>query len=321
MARHSTSGQDPVGTSPAPLGIANYGSPNVTSSILRQAGATYWLGGSQLPSPARMQGRSRFLPSLNVGATLKSQGGCSGDCTNGGRLNISWMDSTASRAVESTASPGGYYVVGNEVDDYFSDDVAPTQAAYGAQLDAWVKALRKYDPEAHVVGPNFTPWVGGPCGGDSAICYPWGQPEQWWAQFLAAYRAAHGGSKPPFAYLSIHAYPTCNTETPGDTTAVDDYSRQAVADGYPAAVWITEAALCFYEPASTPLTGAQQKDVTTFVSAYRHDPRVGRFYYFTQTYPGYDDTATTPSLSIRAVFTADGSDTEVASAIAASSGR
>jgi hypothetical protein len=291
----------------------------MTPPILREAGATTWLGGSQLDSSAQGRFRQRFLPTLNVGATLKSQGGCSGDCTNGGALNLSWMDATARRAVGSTGSPGGYYVVGNEVDDSFSDNVAPTQAAYGAQLDAWVAALRKYDPRAHIVGPNFTQWEGAVCGGESTICYPWGQPPQWWSQFLRAYRDAHNGARPPFAYMSIHAYPPCDTSSPADTAAVDNYSKQVASDGYPGSVWVTEAALCFHQPASTPLTTAQQQNVSKFVSAYRNDANVGRFYYFTQTYPGYDNTGSNPT-SIRATYTTDGSRTEVASALAASGG-
>jgi putative glycosyl hydrolase len=313
----SASDQRPRRATPAPLGIGNFGMPTMTSPMLRLAGATTWLGGSQVDAGVPPGLRQSFLPTLNVGATLRSQGGCSGDCTNGGVLNLSWIDATAHRAVESTASPGGYYVVGNEVDDAFSDDVAPTQAAYGAQLDAWVRALRRYDPRAHIVGPNFTQWEQGPCGGDSAVCYPWGQPREWWAQFRRAYQTAHAGASPPFAFMSIHAYPACNTGSPADTSAVDDFSKDVASDGYPAAVWVTEAALCFYQPASRPLTSAQQKAVTTFVSAFRNDPRVGRFYYFTQTYPGYDDSGTTPALSLRAVYTIDGSGTELASAIAA----
>jgi hypothetical protein len=305
----------PARASLAPLGIATFGSPSMTPSILRQAGATTWLGGSQLDSSSQRAYRQKFLPTLNVGATLKSQGGCSGDCTNGGTLNLPWMDSTARRAVESTGSPGAYYVVGNEVDDAFSDNVAPTQAAYGAQLDAWIAALRKYDPRAHIVGPNFTQWEGAECGGESTICYPWGQPPQWWSQFFGAYRNAHNGAGPPFSYMSIHAYLPCNTSSPADTAAVDDYSKRVVSDGYPSSIWVTEAALCFYQPASTPLTSAQQKDVSTFVSAYRNDPNVGRFYYFTQTYPGYDNTGTNPT-SMRAIYNADGSGTELASALA-----
>jgi Glycosyl hydrolase catalytic core len=314
--KRSTSHRERSAGSLAPLGMATFGSPAMTPSILHRAGATKWLGGSQLDSPVQMSFRQEFLPTLNVGATLKSQGGCAGDCTHGGTLNLPWIESTARRAVESTGSPGGYYVVGNEVDDSFSDNVAPTQAGYGTQLDAWVRALRKYDPRAHIVGPNFTQWEGAQCGGASTICYPWGQPPQWWSQFLRAYRESHGGAKPPFSYMSIHAYPPCNTHTPADTTAVDDYSRQVASDGYPGAVWVTEAALCFYQSASTPLTSTQQKDVTSFVSAYRKDPSVGRLYYFTHTYPGYDDGT---SLSLRAVYRTDGSGTELASAITAGS--
>ncbi len=310
----SAADPEPARASLATLGIANFGSPSMTPSILREAGATTWLGGSQLDSSGQRPFRQKFLPTLNVGATLKSQGGCSGDCTNDGTLNLQWMDSTARRAVDSTGSPGGYYVIGNEVDDSFSDNVAPTQAAYGAQLDTWVEALRKYDPRAHIVGPNFTPWEGAGCGGDSTICYPWGQPPQWWSQFLRAYRDAHDGANPPFTYMSIHAYPSCNTNSPADTTAVDDYSKQVASDGYPSSVWVTEAALCFNQPASTPLTHAQQNDVRTFVSAYRNDPRVGRLYYFTNTYPGYDNSQ--GGASLRAVYNGDGSGTELASAIA-----
>ena len=315
--RQSTSHKTLHAGSLAPLGIASFGSPTMTPSLLSHAGATYWLGGSQTDSTAQTNVRRSFLPTLNVGATLRAQGGCSGDCTNGGILNLSWIDSTAHRAVESTASPGGYYVVGNEVDDSFSDDVAPTQAAYGAQLDAWVKALRKYDRRAHIIGPNFTPWEGASCGGDSTICYPWGPPSQWWAKFSRAYRAAHGGASPPFAYMSIHVYPPCNTNSPANTKPVDDYSRQVASEGYPAVVWITEASLCFDQAASTPLTSTQRQDVTSFVSAYRNDPNVGRFYYFTQTYPGYDDSRATPPYSLRAVYETDGTPTEVAPALAA----
>lgn len=317
VAKRSSSSDRPVSRWPAPLGIATFGPPDMTPSMLRQAGATTWLGGSQIDGAARGGMRRTFLPTLNVGATLKSQGGCSGDCTNAGTLNLPWMDSTADRAVKSTASPGGYYVVGNEVDDSFSDDVAPTQAAYGNQLDAWVKALRKYDPRAHIVGPNFTPWEGAPCGGDSSACYPWGPPSKWWARFLVAYRAAHHGLNPPFSFMSLHAYPPCNTASPADTSPVDAFSKQVVSDGYPASIWITEAGLCFYQSASAPLSKAQQRDVTRFVSAYRHDRNVGRFYYFTKAYPGYDDPGTSPPQSFRAVYAPNGSGTELASAIAA----
>jgi hypothetical protein len=267
-----------------------------------------WLGGTQIIFQTQSGFKERFLPSLNVGKTLATQGGCSGDCTTGGTLNLAWMNATARTAVLSTSNPGGYYVVGNEVNDVYSDDAAPTQAAYGAQLDAWVAAIRQYDPLAHFVGPNFTSWEGVSCGSGPSGCYPWGEPKRWWSQFLVAYRAAHLGAQPPFSVMSVHVYPPCNADAPADTTGVDDFSRQVASDGFPAKVWVTEAALCFDQPISQSLSSDQEQQLSAFVDAYRSDPRVGRFYYLTLPYPG--------TLPFRSLFYADGGPTEVASTLA-----
>lgn len=292
----------------APLGIASFGTPAISRALLARAGATLWLGGSQITFATQNGFRRYFLPSLNVGKTLVAQGGCSGDGTSGGTLNAEWMDRTAALAVLSTASPGGWYVIGNEVEDSFSDCVAPTQAAYGAQLDAWIAALHAHDPQAHFVGPNFTAWDAAP----NSVAYPWGPPQRWWAQFRDAYRAAHGGVNPPFDVLSIHDYPAADSRP--TTAMVDHFAAQARADGYPAPVWITECALSFKQPASRPLSDTQQQMVTAFVNALRDDPIVGRVYYFTQTYPGHDNNG--PGDSLRSVFGLQGSPTEVAGALA-----
>jgi hypothetical protein len=298
----------------ADFGVASYGLPMITPAILARAGATTWLG---TYSVAQQGFKHRFLPSLNVGKTLAVQGGCTGDCTTGGRLNLSWMDATARTAVQSTGSPGGYYVVGNEVDSAFSDDVAPTQAGYGAQLDAWVDAIRKYDPQAHFVGPNLTGWeTGPPCGDGSAaqqpLCFSWGRPPEWWSRFLGAYRGAHHGANPPFSIMSIHAYPPCSDHATWNTKDVDDFSRQMAADGFPPVVWVTEAGVCFNQPASQALSASQREGVAAFVSAYRRDPRVGRLYYLTLRYPGLVLSAG----SVRSMFYTDGRETEVASSVA-----
>lgn len=50
-------------------------------------------------------------------------------------------------------SSGNYYGIGNEVDDYSSDDVAP--AVYVGQFDAWVNAIKQGDPSAKIVAPSI----------------------------------------------------------------------------------------------------------------------------------------------------------------------
>jgi len=286
---------------PSLFAIANYGGKQVAySGDLDQFNTRWWMGGQQLSDynnqRKMLQSGYHFLPSFNTGYMMRTQGYSSVSrstdkaadphscidtpCT----LNTQKMQTDAA-IVHSTIGDGGYYNVGNEVDNYYSDDVAP--AVYVGQFDAWVSAIKRVDPQAHIVAPSICSWSCCATTGTN----PWGTAGAWFKAFVSDYKRRHGGRKPPIDVLSMHLYNFDYKTAVTSVAAANDYVQEVqnfrnAADqlGYAGVpIWITELGF-MYKPNEALLTPAEARQMTRVLAELaQHSSALNleRLFYFT----------------------------------------
>lgn len=280
--------------------VANYGQQVAYSGDLDRFNTRWWMGGQQLADYNNQMKMLRsgyhFLPSFNTGYMMRTQRyssvppntdkvADSHSCIDTPcPLNTQKMQTDAA-IVHATIGDGGYYNVGNEVDNYYSDDVAP--AVYVGQFDAWVSAIKHVDPQAHIVAPSLDSWS---CCATTTT-NPWGTAGTWFKAFVSAYERQHGGRKPPIDVLSMHLYNFDYKMAVYSVDAADHYAQEVqnfrkAADqlGYVGVpIWITELGFR-YEPNGTSLTPAETRQMTRVLNQLAHDAPVlnlQRMFYFT----------------------------------------
>lgn len=308
-------------TRPSLFAVANYDSKQVAySKDLDQFNTKWWMGGQQLSDydnqRKMLQSGYHFLPSFNTGYMMRTQGYSSSvsrstDKTADPRscidtpcaLNTQKMQTDAD-IVHSTIGDGGYYNIGNEVDDSYSDDVAP--AVYAGQFDAWVSIIKRLDPRAHIVAPSIDSWS---CCANR-VSNPWGTAGTWFRAFVSDYQQQHGGRKPPIDVLSMHLYNFDYKTAVTSVAAANNYVQEAqnfrnAADqlGYAGVpIWITELGF-IYKPNETSLTPAETRQMTrvlTQLAQHAAALKLQRMFYFTggslgaaqSLMPIYDPNAT-----------------------------
>jgi hypothetical protein len=124
------------------------------------------------------------------------------------------------------AHPGGYWIIGNEVNVGGQDSVSPSQ--YATELNYYASTIKGADPTAHIVGPNFLNWnatclsgcEGNPPGG------PLGST--WVPQLLSAWASQYGGEI-PIDVWSIHLYAIDWSNTPMDNATDINAVKQDLA--------------------------------------------------------------------------------------------
>ena len=198
-------------------------------------------------------------------------------------------------AVQVTGGNGGWYSIGCEPEDYWSDNTDPQ--TFATQLHGYVAAIRALDPSAHFVGPNLTTWT---TSYDSS--YPWGSPETWLQTMYNDYETTYG-TKPPYDVLSVHCYidSTGNTVFNGPQPymqMLNNYSSAAVSYGYPSTIWMSEGGVFFNQSSTQALSSAQIQQITKYVNDMLTGP-VGRLYYFQGGPHGWDDGS---NFSVKGVF-------------------
>ena len=288
-----------------------------------QMGVKYWTGNLSSYNPFAGTAVSAFGGSSQIYEVINPNEASSGtdvvvEVDAGSSYGSAGSDYTddASLAAKLTGGNGGWYAIGNEPEDMWSDDVAP--GTYATQLHSWVTAIRAVDANAKFAGPSLTSWM---TASDSN--YPWGSPEQWFQTMYNDYETDYG-AKPPFSALSVHAYvnPSMNTVSIPSAgsqnylSMINSFSQAAQSYGYPAQVWVTESGVEFPQDVSVPLSAAQQQTVTAYMNDLLTDPDVGRAYYFQGGFPGWNIAG--GAESVRGPFSdASGDRTEVAAALQA----
>ena len=260
------------------VAVADYSpTQNVYSGDLNQFHATWWSGGATPADPTNqipmLQNGFHYLPSFNTGYTMRTQGltvvpasttkssdphSCI-DTPCG--LNTTAMTSVAQSVQNLIGANGNYYDVGNEVDNSFSDGVAPS--VFVGQFDAWVTAIKHGDPSAKIVGPSMNTWT---CC-TTTVTNPYGTAGKWFADFVAAYVRVHG-VKPPLDVLAMHLYDFDPRTGYIDPSQEDYYLsdvqsfRQAANNlGYAGTpIWMTE--LGFINSSPGPVTPAESSEIT-----------------------------------------------------------
>lgn len=280
--------------------VANYGKQATYPGDLDTFNTRWWMGGQQLSDyntqKKMLQSDYHFLPSFNTGYMMRMQGYASvspsadraadpHSCIDTPcPLNTQKMQTDAA-FVHSTIGDGGYYNVGNEVDDYFSDDVAP--AVYVGQFDAWVSAIKRVDPQAHIVAPSIDSWSSS----TNTAANPWGTAGTWFKVFVSDYKHRHGGRKPPIDVLSMHLYNFDYKTALQSVEAANHYVEEVqnfrkAADqlGYAGVpIWITELGFR-YKANETSLTPAEARQMTRVLTQLaQHAPALNlqRMFYFT----------------------------------------
>lgn len=298
------------------LAVANY-SPKQTvyGGDLARFDTKWWLGGYSFADPAGQRAMLRegyhFVPSFNTGHSMRRYGltrvPAATTRQTDPHLCIDTVCAlnepailTEVQNVQSLLGRGGsYYSIGNEVDNVNSDDVSP--AVFVGQFDAWVTAIKRGDPSAHIVAPNIDSWS---CCTTTAT-NPFGTAGQWFAAFVAAYEDQHAGVKPPIDVLSMHLYnfdPRTADITPA---AADNYvgevrSFREAADrlGYAGKpIWITE--LGFLYPPGGALTTEQRSQIVHTVTELANAApalKLRRLFWFT------DNAASTVAAGLRPLF-------------------
>lgn len=280
--------------------IAIYGKQVAYAADLDEFKTRWWTGGQQLSDynnqMKMLQAGYHFLPSFNTGYMMRTQGDTSVPRTTDRTadphsgidipcaLNIPKMQTDAA-IVHATIGDGGYYDIGNEVDDFYSDDVAPN--VYGDQFDAWVSAIKRVDPRAHIVAPSIDSWS---CCANT-VSNPWGTAGTWFKAFVSSYKLQHGGRKPPIDVLSMHLYNFDYKTATQSVEAADHYveevenfrtaANQLGYKGVP--TWITELGFR-YKPDETTLTSAERRQMTDVLKELaQHAPALNlqRMFYFT----------------------------------------
>lgn len=261
------------------LSIANY-SPNQTAypGDLVRFNTRWWLAGVQLSDYANQSSMLRhgfhFLPSFNTGYVMRANGLTNVPQSTTKRADphscINIVCGLSDRAIlnevqrvqQFLGDKGNYYSIGNEVDDYYSDDVSP--GVFVGQFDAWMNAIKQGDPSAKIVAPSIS----------SVSCcqttstQPFGTAGQWFQTFVTDYEQVHGGARPPIDVLAMHLY----NYDPGSAqiiaaqadnylSEVQKFRREANRMGYGGTpIWITE--IGFEYPPGGPLSSAHRAQVT-----------------------------------------------------------
>lgn len=287
---------------PSLFAVANYDSKQVPyARDLDQFNTKWWMGGQQLSDynnqRKMLQSGYHFLPSFNTGYMMRTQGYSSVPRTTDRTvdphscidtpcaLNTQKMQTDAD-IVHSTTTigDGGYYNIGNEVDNSYSDDVTP--AVYVGQFDAWVSAIKRADPQAHIVAPSICSWSCCATPGTN----PWGTAGTWFKTFVSDYKRQHGGRKPPIDVLSMHLYNFDYKTAVTSADAADHYVQEVqnfrqAADqlGYAGVpIWITELGF-IYKPNETSLTPAETRQMTrvlTQLAQHAAALNLQRLFYF-----------------------------------------
>ncbi|MGI8412182.1 MAG: glycosyl hydrolase [Solirubrobacteraceae bacterium] len=264
--------------------MANYSPSQVVyAGDLSRFRAKWWLGGYTLSDrdnqSAMLRRGYHFLPSFNAGYVMRANGLTSVPATTTKRadshscidtacgLNNSAILSEVEGVQRSLGSSGNYYSIGNEVDDYFSDDVSP--GVYVGQFDAWVNAIKHGDPSAKIVAPNIDSFS---CCTETATS-PFGTAGQWFQAFVTDYKQMHSGTKPPIDVLSMHLYNYGTNTGQVSTTQADKYlsdvqklRREANSLGYAGTpIWITE--MGFRYSSGRLLSSTQSSQVTCVLRA------------------------------------------------------
>ena len=272
----------PVPTSQAPqsfFAVDNYAtSQNVYPGDLNRFNAKWWSGLAQANEGELLQQGYRYLPSFNTGYFMRFEGFTSVPASTtkqqdprscieiACRLDNSAMLSAVQSTQRALGGVGNYYDVGNEPDDYYSDDVAPS--VFAGQFGAWVDAIKQGDPQAKIVGPSIVEFS---CCTDGTS-HPFGTAGAWFQAFVTAYEQAHGGAKPPLDVLSMHLYdfdPNSAQISPAQADSylseVQKFRQEADSLGYRGTpIWITE--MGFLYPPGGPLTSAQSAQITRVLS-------------------------------------------------------
>jgi len=285
---------------PSLFAVANYGKQVAYSGDLDQFNTEWWMGGQQLSDynnqRKMLQSGYHFLPSFNTGYMMRRQGYSSvspntdkvtdpHSCIDTPCILNTQKMQTDAALVHSTIGDDGYYNVGNEEDNSYSDDVAP--AVYVGQFDAWVSAIKRADPRAHIVAPSITSWSGSA----NTTSNPWGTAGTWFKTFVSDYKRGHGGLKPPIDVLSMHLYNFDPTTALRSVEAANRYVQEVgnfrkAADqlGYEGSpIWITEIGF-LYEPNAASLTPAEARQMTRVLTqlAQRASAlNLQRLFYFT----------------------------------------
>ena len=114
------------------------------------------------------------------------------------RTNVPALSSADLQAMAATASPGAYWMIGNEPNVPGQDDVSP--AAYAQLYNYYATAIKQLDPQAKLVAANILNW--------STTCLNCGgftSGQSWVAGFLQEYQNRYGGP-PTVDVWGIHAY-------------------------------------------------------------------------------------------------------------------
>jgi len=288
---------------PAPrslFSVAVYGSQVAYSADVDQFNTRWWSGGQQLTDYTNQMKMLRsgyhFLPSFNTGYTMRRQGYTVVPPTTDRaadphsaidvacELNLENMRRDAS-IVHAVVGDGGYYDVGNEVDDFYSDDVKPD--VFVGQFDAWLGAIRGVDGRAKIVAPSIDSWSSS----SNRTANPWGTAGEWFKSFVMAYKRRHEGRKPPIDVLSMHLY-NFDYHTAVQSVEVADrylsevqkFRSAADALGYRGVpIWITELGFRYRpdEAALTPEERGQMTRVLAQLAQHAAALRLQRMFYFT----------------------------------------
>lgn len=276
-------------------GGQNNGDGNNGGGITGVAGITPTPGAAQLGVKTGLPAATSVLSSISATvqivdifspacptATGESAAALFASTVNGSQ-DLNYADDAVC-AVQVTGGNGGYYLIGNEPEDFYSDDVAPS--TYATVMHSWVQAILALDPQAHFIGPNLTSWTADTT---NAVAYRYGPPTVWFASMVESYEQQYG-AKPPFTALALHLYVTSDMYTDFENYAqpylqtIRQFSASAVQYGYPAQIWMTEGMVMFNQGATQALSTAQQQIVTNYMQGMLTDPDVAFAYYF-QSWP------------------------------------
>ena len=223
----------------------------------------------------------------------------------GGWYNLNFVPC----AVQVTGGNGGWYGIGNEPEDVYSDNTDPQ--TFATQLHGYVQAIRALDPNAHFFGPDLTTW-----NSVTDPSYPWGPPETWFQTMYNDYETTYG-VPPPYDALTVHCYINDNGNTAFTgpqpyMQMIDSFKSAAASYGY-STVWMTEGGVFFDQPITQALSSAQLQLLSQYITNLLAN--TGRVYYFMGGPQGWVDGAN----SVKAPFDAtnDWAITDVGQTIAA----